>query len=66
MTTISIPIAEDRFLRLKELAKEADIAPEDLLRLSVEEWLGKQNGDFAAAAAYVLSKNAELYRRLAQ
>src|SRR5262245_27866041 len=66
MTTISIRISDERFLRLKELAVEANLAPEELVRCLVEEWLSRRQGDFAMAAKHVLAKNAELYRRLAE
>jgi hypothetical protein len=65
MATITIPLSEERFLKLQELAKEAKVAPEELLRASIEEWLGRPKEDFTRAANYVLRKNAELYRRLA-
>jgi len=65
MTSITIPIAEDRLVRLKELAAEAKVSPEELVRVSLEEWLQRRQSDFAQAANYVLQKNAELYRRLA-
>ncbi len=65
MSTITITLSDERLLRLKELAKEAKLAPEDLIRDSIEEWLSRPKDDFARAANYVLQKNAELYRRLA-
>jgi hypothetical protein len=65
MSSITIILSDERLLRLKELAKEAKLAPEDLVRASVEEWLSRPKDDFARAANYVLQKNAELYRRLA-
>lgn len=66
MTTLNISLSEEPLLRLQELAKEAGIAPEELLRESVERWLAaKPAEDFERAAAYVFRKNAELYRRLA-
>jgi antitoxin FitA len=65
MSTITITLSDERLLRLRELAKEAKLAPEDLVRASVEEWLSRPKDDFARAANYVLQKNAELYRRLA-
>ena len=36
MTTISISLSDERFVKLKELAREAQLAPEELLRASVE------------------------------
>jgi hypothetical protein len=65
VATITIPITEERLLKLKELAKEANVAPEDLVRASLEEWLRRPKDDFARAANYVVQKNIELYRRLA-
>jgi hypothetical protein len=65
MESITVPLSEDRLLRLRELAKEARVTPEELVRETLEEWLKQPGEDFARAAGYVLKKNAELYRRLA-
>jgi len=65
MTTITIELPDAEALRLKELANEAGVTPEELLRAGVEEWLRNPSDEFARAAAYVLEKNAGLYRRLA-
>jgi predicted transcriptional regulator len=65
MTTITIALPEEQARKLEELAQEAGVTPEALLRAGVEEWLARPRSDFAEAAAYVLKKNAELYRRLA-
>ena len=65
MTTVTITLSEERAVKLKELAEEMGVAPEELLRARVEEWLSRPESDFAQAATYVLKKNAELYRRLA-
>jgi antitoxin FitA len=62
--TVSLPEAQAE--RLREMAREAGISPEQLLRDGVEEWLNRPARDFSEAAAYVLRKNRELYRRLAQ
>jgi len=61
-----ITLPEEPMQRLKELATEAGIAPEELLRANVERWLTGPREDFTQAAAYVLEKNAELYLRLAR
>ena len=66
MTTLTISLPDEPMLRLKELAIEAGVAPEELLHSNVVEWLARPKDDFAQAAAYVLKKNAELYRRLAK
>ena len=65
MNTITIALSDESLLRLRELAKEAKVAPEELVRASVDQWLHRPKEDFARAADYVLRKNAELYRRLA-
>lgn len=66
MITITLPIPDDRMRRLQELAARFNITPEDLVRVSVEELLAQPEEQFRRALDYVLNKNAELYRRLAQ
>ena len=61
--TVSLP--DELAGRLRELASEAGVSPEELLRDGAREWLTRPRRDFAEAAAYVLEKNRELYRRLA-
>ncbi|MHC5734546.1 DNA-binding protein [Nostoc sp.] len=51
--------------KLQTLAQENGISLEDLLRTRIEDWLSWPTSEFAQAANYVLTKNAELYRRLA-
>lgn len=65
MNTITLALPEDRLLKLKEMAGRLGITPEDLVRVSVEELLGRPEEDFRKATDYVLKKNADLYRRLA-
>jgi predicted transcriptional regulator len=65
MTTITVTLSEERLAKLKELAAESGVTPENLLQASVDEWLARQRADFVEAAGYVLQKHAELYRRLA-
>jgi hypothetical protein len=65
MTTITIPLSEDQLEQLKARAQEVGVAPEELARAGLEEWLNRPHDDFLRAARYVLQKNAELYRRLA-
>ncbi|HET6881539.1 MAG TPA: CopG family transcriptional regulator [Pirellulales bacterium] len=65
MTTFSIELPDNQAKRLNELAVEGGVTPEELLKSGVREWLEAPRKDFAEAAAYVLRKNAELYRRLA-
>lgn len=63
MTTFSIELPDEQTRRLRELAKEAGMSPEEMLGASIREWL--LHGEFMEAATYVLRKNAELYKRLA-
>lgn len=65
MESITISLPETILRKLKDKASKANVSPEQLVQMSVEEWLQRPNDDFASAASYVLQKNAELYRRLA-
>ncbi len=62
---MTLSISEDRFIELKEVAGNLNITPEDLVRVSIDELLSRPDEDFQKAVDYVLTKNAELYRRLA-
>jgi hypothetical protein len=65
MAALTIPLSEEEMTRLRELAKEVDSTPDELVRAKVVDWLGCSKEEFLRAAEYVLRKNAELYRRLA-
>jgi hypothetical protein len=65
MSAITVPLSEERLERLKTLAEQAGVSPEELARVGLEEWLARPREDFAKAAEHVMRKNAELYRRLA-
>ena len=65
MATITITLSEEKWAQLKEKAKRYRVSPEELLRASLEELLARPDEEFRRAMTYVLSKNAELYRRLA-
>jgi hypothetical protein len=65
MSAITVPLPDDRLERLRELAAQAGVPPEELARIGLEAWLARPRADFRQAADYVLRKNAELYRRLA-
>lgn len=65
MTTITVTLPDDRLRKLKQIADRLKIAPEELVRASVEELLARPEEEFERALEYVLNKNAELYRRLA-
>lgn len=65
MATLTITLSKATLTQLREKAERLHIAPEDLIRISLEELLSRPDEDFQRAVAYVLRKNAELYRRLA-
>ena len=65
MSTITITLPEDRLVKLKEMAARLGVTPEDLARISIEELLSRPEDAVQRAITYVLTKNAELYRRLA-
>ena len=65
MSTITVALPEERLVKLNEMARQLGIAPEELVRVSVEELLTRPKADFDHAVDYVLRKNVELYRRLA-
>jgi antitoxin FitA len=65
MSTLTITLSEERFARLKEIATRFNVSAEDLARVGIEEMLKQPDEKFTQAVEYLLSKNAELYRRLA-
>jgi hypothetical protein len=65
MSTITISLSDDRLKKLKERAVQYQVAPEDLVRASIEELLMRPEDDFEQALNYVINKNKELYQRLA-
>jgi hypothetical protein len=65
MTTITIALSEDQLVELNERAARLGVAPEDLVQVSIEELLNRPDETFAQAVDYVLTKNTDLYQRLA-
>ena len=65
MSTLKISIPDERLQHLQEIAAHLNISLEDLVLMSVEQFLTQSENSFNDATAYVLQKNAELYRRLA-
>ncbi|MCU0565370.1 MAG: DNA-binding protein [Oculatellaceae cyanobacterium Prado106] len=64
MVSITFDLSDTQFQKLQDLATVHGIPLEVLLKASLEEWLD-QKGEFVDAANHVLTKNAELYQRLA-
>jgi antitoxin FitA len=65
VASITLEISDIQYQKLQDLATVHGIALEVLLKASLEDWLNSQNSEFVDAANYVLTKNAELYQRLA-
>jgi antitoxin FitA len=64
MKTVEFELPKETAKRLEDAAQKIGISAEDLLRMSVEEKLARLDESFQKAAEHVLSKNAELYKRL--
>ena len=65
MAHLTVALPEDRMQELQEIAARYNVSPEALVRVSIEELLTRSDESFRNALDYVLTKNAELYRRLA-
>ena len=64
METVEVKLPEQTVSKLKAAAERLSISPEELLILSLEEKLAQLESSFQQATDYVLTKNAELYKRL--
>ena len=65
MSSLTFQLPEEKADQLTSAAQEIGVPVEDLLARITTEFLTRRDA-FDAAANYVLTKNAELYRRLAQ
>ncbi|NJN67113.1 MAG: DNA-binding protein [Chloroflexaceae bacterium] len=63
-TTLQVTLPSSDEHQLQVMATRLGVLPEDLVRLSIQMLIARPPQDVAEAAAYVLKKNAELYRRL--
>ena len=61
---VAIELTDQQAEQLREHARELGLAPEDLARAAVVDLVNGRAEDFRTVAERVLSKNAELYRRL--
>lgn len=64
MKTLELQVPEEIASRIEKAANERGVSVAELLQASVEEKLARED-EFNRAAAAVLAKNAELYKRLA-
>jgi hypothetical protein len=51
--------------KLREQAERLGLTPEEFARAALADLLGTPDAEFHAAAARILQKNQELYKRLA-
>ncbi|HYK03829.1 MAG TPA: DNA-binding protein [Thermoanaerobaculia bacterium] len=56
-------VPDDVASRVEHAAQEKGVSLDELVRVSLEEKLARDQ-QFEAAARYVLAKNAEIYERL--
>jgi hypothetical protein len=63
---LPVELSEHQIEALRERAKSLGISPEQLASAAVADLVNQPAADFEEAAARVLAKNAELYRRLAK
>lgn len=62
---LSVDLAPAEEQQLGAVAARLNIAPEALAAAALRDLADRRGGEFEAAAAHVLEKNRELYRRLA-
>ena len=65
MSTFAVELPDEQAERLRREADRQGVRAEELLRQVAATYLSRAEA-FETAAAYVLDKNAELYRRLAK
>jgi predicted DNA-binding protein len=64
MATLTISLSDEEMRRLESLGKREGLTVEQMVRLSVCEFIGQPDDSLHAAAKRVMEKNTELYRRL--
>ena len=65
MSSLTVELTDERMRELEAAAQRLGVAPEDLVRVSIDDLLSRPDEEFTRVAGYVLKKNANLYRRLA-
>ena len=63
MKTLEIHVPDEVASRIEQAAQEKGVSLDELVRVSLEEKLARDQ-QFEEAARYVLAKNSELYERL--
>lgn len=65
MARITVEIDDSKATILREKAEKFDLLPDQFVTASIEDLISQPEPDFEAAMRRVLSKNKELYKRLA-
>ncbi|MFH1240785.1 MAG: DNA-binding protein [Pseudomonadota bacterium] len=65
MAIITVEIEDSKAALLREKARKFGLLPDQFLTASIEDLIAHPQPDFEAAMNRVLSKNKELYERLA-
>ena len=65
MNNLVIPIPDELFVKLQEIAESYQITPEEFVSVTLKDRLAQPEDDFHRVVKVVLKKNTELYHRLA-
>jgi len=65
MVTITVEIEDSKALLLREKAEKFGLLPHQFVTASIEDLIARPEPDFEEAMRRVLSRNKELYGRLA-
>lgn len=63
--TLNLELDERQVRLLQEAAQRLNVSVNELAKAAINDLLAKPEQEFERAAAHVLKKNAELYKRLA-
>ena len=64
MATLTISLSDEEIRQLEVLGKREGLTVDQMVQLSVCEFIDQPDDAFHTAAKQVMEKNAELYRRL--
>ena len=64
MAIVTVSLSDEEMRRLEELSKREGLTFEQMVGLSIRDFIGQPDESFLAAAKRVMEKNSELYRRL--
>ncbi len=65
METITVKLDDSKAALLREKAKKFGLLPDQFVTVSIEDLIARLEPDFEEAMQKVLSRNEELYKRLA-